>query len=288
MVTLPVLLLLMQAGNADAGSLYSKGRYAEAAAAYRDLTRSEPSSVNAWAGLGKSLLQLHNPAAIPSLARALQLKPGDRELERTLARAYLEARDVGAAVALLEPLTGESPKDADALYLLGKAMYQGGFYQRAAQLLRQSMAFGPEAPDAETMYAVSLAKVGRTAEAEAACRRILAKPSKDWDLDVALTFVEILDQTDRAGQAMSYVDKVLDERPQNPIAHFWKARLLFQSGRIDDAAKEAEQSVAFASGLPLARNLLVQIYRRQGRMREAQREADWLREYHDRLAGDRR
>jgi predicted Zn-dependent protease len=150
------------------------------------------------------------------------------------------------------------------------------------------MALGPQISDAETMYAVSLAKVGRTAEAEAACRRILAKPPKGWDLDVALTFVEILDQTDRASEAMPYVDKVLYERPQDPVAHFWKARLLFQSGRMDDAAKEAEQSVAYAPGLPLARNLLVQIYRRQGRMREAEQEADWLREYHDRLAGSGR
>jgi len=275
----------MQAGNADAVRLYRDGRYAEAAAAYRELTRSQPTSADAWAGLGKSLLQLHNPEAIPSLARAIQLKPGDPELERTLARSYLEARDLGAAVALLEPLTERNPKDSEALYLLGRAMYQQGFYQRALQLIGQSMALGPQIPDAETMYAVSLAKVGRTAEAEAACRRILAKPSKGWDLDVALTFVEILDETDRAGEAMLYVDKVLNERPQDPIAHFWKARLLLQSGRIDDAAKEAEQSVAVAPGLPLARNLLVQIYRRQGRMREAQREADWLREYHDRLAG---
>jgi tetratricopeptide (TPR) repeat protein len=101
---------------------------------------------------------------------------------------------------------------------------------------------------------------------------------------VALTYVELLDEAGRLREALPYVDKVLHELPRDPIAHFWKARLLLQSGRLADAAKEAEQSVTLAPGLPFGRNLLMQIYRRQSRMEEAQRQADWLREYNDRLA----
>ncbi len=131
-------------------------------------------------------------------------------------------------------------------------------------------------------------KWGAPREAEAACQRLLAKPPADWDLDVSLTYVEILDETHRPSDAMTYVDKVLQSLPQNPIALFWKARLLLQSGRLEEAAKQAEQSVSFAPGLPLARNLLVQIYRRQGRTEDAQRQADWLREYNDRMTGQAR
>ncbi|MGB6946989.1 MAG: tetratricopeptide repeat protein [Bryobacteraceae bacterium] len=283
--SLVFFLFLMQAGNADALRMYGEGRYAEAALAYRDLTRSNPASADAWAGLGKSLLKLHNPAAIPILGRALQLKPGDPDIGRTLAQGYLEGGNMAGAVALLESITEKNPKDPEALFLLGEAMYRGGFYQRAAQLLGQALALRPGIPGADAMYAVSLAKEGRTAEAEVACLRLLAKPPADWDLDVSLTYVEILDDTGRPGEAMVYADKVLQQLPQNPIAHFWKARLLLQSGHIEDAAKEAEQSVTFAPGLPLARNLLVQIYRREGRTEDAERQADWLREYNNRLTG---
>ncbi len=278
-----LIVLLMQAASIDAVRLYQEGKYAEAAAAYRDFVRREPASADAWAGLGKSLLQLHNPDAIPALGRALQLKPGDPDLALTLASSYIAAGNMPAAVALLEPMTEKSPKDAEALYLLGEVMYRGGYYQRSLQLLGQSLALRPGQSTAENMYAVSLAKVGRTAEAEVACRRILEKPPADWDLDVALTYVEVLDVAGRLDEAMPYLDKVLHERPQDPMAHFWKARLLLQSGRLADAAKEAEQSVASAPGLPFGRNLLVQIYRRQNRMEDAQRQADWLREYNDRL-----
>jgi tetratricopeptide (TPR) repeat protein len=284
MGNLVLLVLLMQAGSAEAVRLYREARYAEAAASYRELTRGDPASADAWAGLGKSLQQLRKPEAIPSLRRALQLKPGDPDLERTLAHSYMDIGNMAEAVALLEPLTEKNPKDPEALYLLGEAMYRGGFYQRAVQLLGQYLAIRPNIPKAETMYAVSLAKVGRTAEAEVACRRILEKPPEGWDLDVALTYVELLDEAGRLREALPYVDKVLHELPQDPIAHFWKARLLLQSGRLADAAKEAEQSVTLAPGLPFGRNLLMQIYRRQSRMEEAQRQADWLREYNDRLA----
>jgi tetratricopeptide (TPR) repeat protein len=282
MSALLLVVLLMQAGSADAVRLYQEGKYAEAAAAYRELVRKDPGSADAWAGLGRSLLQLRNPDAIPTLGRALQLKPGDPDLERTLAYTYMQTGNMPAAVALLEPLAEKSPKDAEALYLLGEAMYRGGFFQRALELLGQSLALHPDRPKAENMRAVSLAKVGRTAEAEVACRRLLEKPPAGWDLDVALTYVEILDEAGRLTEAVPYVDKVLHEQPRDPIAHFWKARLLLQSGRLSDAATEAEQSVTLAPGLPFGRNLLLQIYRKQNRMGDAQRQADWLREYSDR------
>jgi tetratricopeptide (TPR) repeat protein len=264
--------------------MYEKGRYVESATAFRELTRMDPASAEAWGGLGKSLLMLHNPAAIPTLARALQLKPGDPDLLRTLAQSYLETGNVAAAIGLLESLTESVPPDPEALFMLGEVMYRSGFYQRALQLLGHFLELRPENDGAKAMYAVSLAKVGRLTDAEIACVPLLAKSVPAWNLDVALTYVEILDETDRLNDAISYVDKVLYQYPQDPMAHFWKGRLLFQSGHLADAATEAGLSVTFAPGLPLGRNLLLQIYRRQGRADEAQRQADWLREYNDRLA----
>jgi tetratricopeptide (TPR) repeat protein len=282
---LSVFLLLAQSGSAGAAGMYSEGRYAEAAAAYREILKADPSSADAWLGMGKSLLQLRNPAGIGALQHALQLKPDDPDLARSVAQIYLEAGNMPGAVALLDPLIEKNPNDAEALYLLGAAMYRGGFYERAAELLGRSMALHADHPDAPAMHAVSLAKAGRTVEAEPACLRLLSGPPSGWNLDVALTYVQILDESGRLDQAMPYVDKVLEQFQQNPIAHFWKARLLFQSSRLDQAAREAELSVAAAPGLPLARNLLVQIYRRQGRTDDAERQAAWLREYNDRLAG---
>jgi tetratricopeptide (TPR) repeat protein len=279
------LLLLMQLSAGDAERLYRESKFSEAASVYRALVNSNPGSAEAWAGLGKSLLQLGRPEAVTSLGRALQLKPGDREIQGALVRAHLQNGNTPAAVALLEPLTEHDANDPQAFCLLGQIMYVGGFYQRALQLLGRSLELDPDNARAQTMYAISLAKVGRSAEAELACRRILDQTHGGLDLDLALTYVELLDDAGRTTAAFPYVDRLIQERPQNPMAHFWRARLLLHSERLADAAVEAERSVTYAPNLPFARNLLVQIYRRQGHLEEAQRQAAWLRDYNDRLTG---
>lgn len=276
-----LLLLVVQSGAGDAERLYREGKYADAAAAYRSLIERDPASAANWAGLGGSLLELGNPGAEMPLNHALQLKPGDFDIEVLLARAHLQNGNVSAAAALLEPLTERNPNRPEPFRLLGQAMYGGGFYQKALQLLGRSLALDPDNREAGTMYAISLAKTGSSAEAEVACRRILDKTKGIWDLDLALTYVELLDDAGRLTEAFHYVNRVTQDRPGDPMAHFWKARLLLHSGRLTEAASEAETSVSLAPALPFARNLLVQIYRRQGRLEEAQRQAAWLRE-HDR------
>jgi len=59
---------------------------------------------------------------------------------------------------------------------------------------------------------------------------------------------------------------------------------LLQAGNLAEASREAEQAVATAPQLPFARVLLLQVYRRQGRSADAERQAAWLRDYDDRRA----
>ena len=67
------------------------------------------------------------------------------------------------------------------------------------------------------------------------------------------------------------------------MAHFWRARLLLQLHRPNEAAAAAEQSVRLLPNLPVAHNLLLRIYQMQGRTKEAAEQAEWLRDYQRRL-----
>lgn len=280
-----LLLLFAQASPDDGARLYQAGKFADAASAYQAAVRANPNSADAWAGLGRTLLglgRLHD--ATICLSKALQLKPGDTGIQSALARSYLDGGNAGAAIELLEILADKEPGNPDFRRLLGEGMYRGGYYARALQLLERTAADHPDDRQAAGMYAVSLAKTGRTAEAETACKRLLDRPVLPLDLDVVLTYVDILDNSGRAAQALAYTDMAIKDQPDSPIAHLWKARLLWHSDQVGDAAREAEQSVSLSPELPFARNLLLQIYRKQGRVEEARRQADWLREYNDRLA----
>ena len=107
------------------------------------------------------------------------------------------------------------------------------------------------------------------------------------DTDVALTWVQILYEHGRIEAAMPFADKVVAQQSRNPIAALWKARLLAGSGHTDEAIREAERSVSLAPGLPFARTLLLELYRKTGRDRDAGREIEWLRNFNDRAAAGR-
>jgi tetratricopeptide (TPR) repeat protein len=284
----PLLLLTLLAASAagqTADQLYRQGKYAEAESAYRQLIDGSPNSADALAGLGRCLLQLHRAnEAVAYLTRAVRLKPASVEMKQALARSYLDTGNAGAAQGLIEFLDESEPHNAETLFLLGELMYRGGFYERATQALRESLALHPDNLAAKNFYAVSLAKSGHLAEAEAACKRLLEDRAGPADLDVLLTYVQVLDEAGHAAEAQPYAEAAVREHPDNPIARYWQARLLFQSGRLEAAAKEAEQSIALSPNLPFARNLLLEIYRKMGRQEDAERQAAWLREYDDRLA----
>jgi len=276
------LLLLAQSVPSDGVHLYQAGRFSEAAEAYRAEIKAHPDSAEAWAGEGRSLLKLGRlREASLYLAKALQLRPGDAFITRTLARCYLDAGDAAAVIALLERT---DDKDPDVQRLLGEAMYRAGYYGRALQLLERTAKDRSGDQNAMAMYAVSLAKTGQTAEAERLCKRLLEPAVRPFNLDVLLTYAEILDDTSRSTEALRYADLAIEDQPANPVVHLWKARLLWHSGQTADAAREAERSVSLAPDLPFARNLLLQIYRKQGRIEDADHQADWLRQYNDRLA----
>jgi tetratricopeptide (TPR) repeat protein len=281
---LGLFLVFAQASQDDAARLFESGNLAGAAAAYQEKLKAHPDSAGDWAGLGRTLQRLgRSRDAVLCLRKALQLKPGDTVIESTLARIYLAVGDTGEAIALLEPLTTKEPSNTEFRLLLGEVMYRGGYYAHAAQLLEPTA--NADAGDRRRagMYAVSLAKTGRSEEAAAACKRLLDPPTSPLDLDVVLTYVELLDDAGRHAEALTFADRAVKDQPSNPAAHLWKARLLWHSDQTVEAAREAEASIALAPALPFARSLLLQIDRKLGRAEDAQRQADWLRAYNGTL-----
>src|ERR1700676_2038830 len=118
---LPVLCFLLAAADGPADQLYREGKYVEAAAAYRLLISGDPASAEGWAGLGKSLLQLHNAKdAIPYLSRSLQLNSDQNDTKLSLARALLDVGNAGAAVDLLESLNEKLPGNVQVLRLFSE------------------------------------------------------------------------------------------------------------------------------------------------------------------------
>jgi tetratricopeptide (TPR) repeat protein len=167
-------------------------------------------------------------------------------------------------------------------------MYQNGYYGAALTYLersRDSQAVDPvRQVKTDVYHAVCLSRVGRTHEAEAALRDLAAKPPARHEPDLLLVYAELLYETGRSDLALQQADESLRVNPSLAMAHFWRARILFHLKRLPEAAAAAERSVELIPQLPYPHSLLVRIYQAQGRQAEAARQADWLRQYEDRMS----
>jgi tetratricopeptide (TPR) repeat protein len=166
--------------------------------------------------------------------------------------------------------------------LLSEALYRQGYFRNALTQLDRLAALHADDVQSRSFRAVSLAKAGELREAEAACRSLMDARPDALDMDVTLTYAEILYDGGRYEAAMPWVDKLAAQQPKNPMAPFWKARLLLRMGNLEQAAKQGELSVALAPALPFAHNVLLEIYRKAGRAQDAEAQAQWMRAFSER------
>jgi tetratricopeptide (TPR) repeat protein len=261
------------------------GQFPAAERSFRGALERAPDSLPAWVGLTEAFLSEGRPRdAMQSASRALRVNSNDRDARRAMAHVLAATNQFLQAEGMFRELTGSDPKDARSWFLLGELMYRGGYYHAAQQSLEKSLALQPANVRARIYRAVCLVKTGSLQEGEAQCKRLIDDPTTPKDLDLWLTYVELLYDSQRTSEALRMANQVIGFAPDHPIARYWLAKCMLQSGKLADASAEAERAVAAAPQLPFARTLLLQIYRKQGRTADAARQADWLREYEDRRA----
>ncbi len=273
--------LLIRLGD----SAHRMGQFQEAESAFRRALEAAPDSIAALVGIAEAFLGEGRPRdAMQSISAARRLNPGDRDVRRALAHLLMATNQFFPAETLLKELTGSDPKDSKSWFLLAELMYRGGYYRAAQESLEKSLAIQPANRRAQIYRAVCLVKTGRLEDGEAECKKLILDPSTPKDLDLWLTYVELLYDSNRAEEALRVANEAIGFAPGDPIARYWLAKTLLEAGKLAEATGEAERAVAAAPQLPFARTLLLQIYRRQGRTADAARQADWLRDYDDKRA----
>jgi predicted CXXCH cytochrome family protein len=183
---------------------------------------------------------------------------------------------------LPESVATQSSGDAEAWFRDGQLLYQNGNYGGALKELEEALHVAPQASwatSAQIYRAICLEKLARSGEAEAAMEALSGSAEARHDVDLQLAFVELLYETGRLEEALKRIDQVIAAVPKAPMACFWRAKVLLQLHRTDEAASAAEESIRLLPDLPVAHNLLIRIYQMQGRNTEAAQQAEWLRDY---------
>lgn len=249
MLTASVLVLILVSGQAAARpadpalaersragkELMAAGRYAEAAAAYRELVRAIPGNAGLLVNLGMALhLAGRDQEAIPQLEAALRLDPGSLPANLFLGAANLRLGRGEAAIAPLQKAVRLQPDNVEARSMLAEALLGLERQAQAEPHLRRLTQLAPSDPAAWF-------NLGQTYE-ELAGRSFhdLLERDPESPLTLALVAEVRLDEGQRVAAFQLY-RQAAERAPTMRGLHAALARIYKETGHADWAAVEQEK-----------------------------------------------
>lgn len=148
------------------------GRWQEAARAFEQASRLDPSDADAFKGLGRSRLMTDQATeAVASIRRAAKLAPQSAEVQDLLGQAYQASGNRPKARAAFRRALELDPHRASAAHRLGDSLRDGGDLERALEHYRKAAELAPDDGDHQRELALTARAVGRRSEAHSAALR---------------------------------------------------------------------------------------------------------------------
>jgi tetratricopeptide (TPR) repeat protein len=168
-------------------------------------------------------------------------------------RASLKVAEFGMARQEAEKLTSAPGADADALALLGDALWSNGLFDEADRAYERALAVSPEFPRARFGQAKSLATRSRLNEALDQALAASAAAPRDGEIHAAIGDIyERLNRYDEAAVAYSNYINLLPNKDRSDKAAWARAQVEFLEAfkgstpaEIDDADRQALHTLPF-------------------------------------------
>jgi len=222
-------------------ALFQQGRFAEAAELLRQAVEREPSARN-WKTYGVALAaQEDYRNAEPPLREACRL----------------------------------APRDPDACYYLGRALYATDRYEDSIAAMRKAEGVYPRPWRAELALGQAHEALGQAKEAEkrflAAVRRSPPAPvASDFD-NPQVDYGLFLYRQGRLEEALQQYEEGMKRAPGSARARYQLGRALMQAGRMEEALKRLHEAIELEPGNREAQLALSKAYFRMGRKEEGER-----------------
>ncbi len=292
-----------------AGTDSVQDRIDDAIAKVKQALADDPDIVEGYTMLGNLHIKAKRPEqAIEAYRRALALDPEHEGATFSLALAYKQAGRMADAEAGFERSQELDPRSGKALWQLADIWMQRRDFERAEAGLQKALSMKVDRPTFLLKLGECQIEMKKYEKAEESVLAALKeKPNlQHAQYDLGL----IYDARGATAQAMRAYETEISNYPTAYRAAFNLAKLLQESGRLDEAIRRYRESVtanpAFGSGYlylakalldasdlkgaeeaaraglgkdvekgvkPLGHYVLADVYNRQGRSREAAREA---------------
>jgi tetratricopeptide (TPR) repeat protein len=218
-------------------SLEQQGKSSEAEAAWRAISKEQPSNPEPFAHLGLlEARQEHYSEAIEMYRKAYALSPQMPGLRLNLGLALFKDGDYTQAIEMFEPLQKAAPDDQRLNVLLGMSHYGLAHYAAATPYLKRAATEDPNNLTLLLTLAHSCLLSQEYPCVLDAFHQIVALNAESAEADMLVG--EALDQMkDRAG-AIREFRAAVQANPREPNVHFGLGYLLWTDRDFPEAAKE--------------------------------------------------
>jgi tetratricopeptide (TPR) repeat protein len=257
--------------------LLEAGQFAESEKILRAYLDNHLQSSDAHFLLGYTLFREQRAkdslAEFTAGARFEQPQPSDLKI---VAADYVMLGDYTDADKWLTYLTNQTPQDAEAWYLLGRAKYNENRFEEAIACFERTLALRPRDVKAKDNLGLSYQGLNRIEEAKAAYETAISwqKDTPAKDAQPYLNMGALLIDQDQPSQALPHLEQAATLAPRNPKVHEQLGRAYDALNMPAKAQHELEQAVALAPDASGLHFKLGQIYRRLGMRQQAKQQFD--------------
>jgi len=209
----------------------------------------------------------------PPKAGAAAAQPGQGATETAIpefveARRLLQLGKSDEAIALLQDLEQKQPATKGLSHELGAAYYRKGDYANAIAALKKALAENPSDNEAVQLLGLSYYLSQRPAEAIPELERV-----QTWyasaNVDAAYILGICYIQTKDYAKARAAFAKMFDVPPDSASSYLFTARMLLRQDFGSVAEEYGRKAVALDPKLPLAHQLLGELYLYESRIDDA-------------------
>jgi tetratricopeptide (TPR) repeat protein len=208
--------------------------------------------------------------ALSALNEISKAHPGTKKLSREFGITYYRKGDYMNAVASLESAVAEDPHDAEATQLIGLSLYLAGKPADAIPYLEKVQSWYPSASvDASYILGVAYIQTKSYTNARTAFAKMFQVPAES--AAAYLFTARLLLRLDFGPVAEEYGKKAVELDPKLPLAHQLLGELYLYQSKIPEASAQFEKELAINPGNPVAYYKLADAYSRVQKFDEAEK-----------------
>src|ERR1700756_1731166 len=208
--------------------------------------------------------------ALASLTEISKSDPAAKNLSREFGVIYYRKGDYANAISSLQRATSENPGDKEATQLTGLSLYLSGKHAEAIPYLEKVQSWYPSASvDASYILGVAYIQTKNYPSARAAFAKMFQVPP---DSAAAYLFTaRLLLRLDFGPIAEEYGKKAVELDPKLPLAHQLLGELYLFQSKFAEASSQLEQELAINPSNPVAYYKLADAYLRAQKFDEAEK-----------------